>query len=126
MVPKPLDRPGDDLVSNVLIGIPLILRRIEKAQAGEVGLGAGVNMLRRLSGAAWIDANRGVERGDADIVIGKRPFVETSPPEINNAHAVGLADGLERPLPDPDPIRVVHKPKIRERVPDLTVLLSDG
>ena len=115
MVPKPLDRPRDDLIGDVFIRIPLILRRIEKTEAGEVGLVTEpVNMLRRLAGAARVGTDRGIEHGDADIVIGKRPLVEISPPEIYNTHAVDLADGLELPLPDPDPIRVEHKPKIRE------------
>ncbi len=126
MVPKPLDRPGDDLVGNVLIGIPLILRRIEKAKAGEVGLVAEpVDMLHRLAGAARIGADRGIEHGDADIVIGEGPFVEISPPEINNAHAVGLADRLEGAFPDSNPIRVEHEAKLRERIPEFAVLLID-
>lgn len=126
MVPKPLDRPGDNLIGDVLIGIPLILCRIEKAEAGEVRLVTEpVNMLHRLAGAARVGADRGIEHGNADIMIGERPFVEISPPEINNAHAVGLADGLERAFPDADPTSVEHKAKFRERIPEFAILLID-
>lgn len=127
MVPKPLDRPGDDLVGNVFIGIPLILRRIEKAKAGEVGLVAEpVDMRHRLTGTARIGADRGVQHGEADIVIFKRPLVEISPREIDDPHPISLADGLERPFPNARPVRVEHEPKFREGVPDLAVLLFDG
>jgi hypothetical protein len=126
IVPKPLDRPGHDLVGDILIGVPLILVRIVQAKRGEIRLVAeAIHMGHLLAGAARVGAERRIEDRDADIGILKPPLAELPPPEVADADAVGLADGLERPLPDTDPVGVEREPKLRERGPEFPVLLTD-
>jgi len=127
IVPKPLDRPGDDLVGDVFIWIPLILVRIVQAKRGEIRYVAeAIDVRHKLAGAARVGAKRRIEHRDADIGIIKPPLIELPPPDVADANAVGLGDGLERPLPDADPVRVEREPKLRERGPEFPVLLTDG
>lgn len=58
-------------------------------------------------------ANRRIEDENAHIGVGEIPPLKKSPREVEDANAVGLADGPERALPDADPIGMRHKRKLR-------------
>lgn len=70
IVPEPFDCPGNDLVGDVFIGVPLILCRIVEAERGKIRLVAeAIDMRHHLAGAARVGAERRVEHRDADQLL---------------------------------------------------------
>lgn len=124
---KPFERPGNDRIGDKLIGGPLTFRWVVDAQMGKIRrIAEPVDMLRRLSCAARIRADRRINHDDADAGIGKGPVLEEAPREIDYANAIGLADGSQRSFPDADPTGMQHKLKVRGFNPKPPVLFFNG
>jgi hypothetical protein len=126
MEQQPLDRPGDDLVDDVLIRAPLSLRRIEYAKARECWrIPPAVDVLGRLAGPARIGTNRRIEDRHALVRVCQHPAVEEAAREIHDLDAVGLTYRPECAFPHADPSRAREQIELRAFSPESVVLFLD-
>jgi hypothetical protein len=124
MEKKPLDRPGNNLIDDILIASPLALDWVVDAQVWKIWrMTEAINMLGGFTRSTRIGPDRGIDDGDTHIGGPKFPGIEITSRKISNADAVGLADGSQRPFPNTDPSRVQNKLKLRAFRPESPILL---
>jgi hypothetical protein len=123
MEKKPLDRPGNNLIDDILIASPFALGWVIDAQVWKIGrMTEAINMLGGFTRSARISPDGGIDDGDTHIGRPKFPGIEITSREIFNADTVGLADGPQRPFPNTDPSRVQNKLKLRAFRPESPIL----
>jgi hypothetical protein len=123
---QPFDRPGDDPVYYGFIGPPLVFDRIVDAQARKYRwIAEPINVLRGLTRAAWIRADRRINDENAEVWVLQIPIVEEASREVDDANAVDLADRPQRAFPHPHPVRSREKLKLRTLRPQFSILLVD-
>jgi hypothetical protein len=84
-----------------------------------------INMLRRFTRSARVAADRGIDDEYADVGLVQVPTVELPAREINDANAIGLADGPQCALPYADPLRMHDQLELRAIRPQFLILLVD-
>jgi hypothetical protein len=124
MEKKPLDRPRNNLIDDILIASPFALDWVVDAQVWKIGrMTETIDMLGGFPRSARIGADRGIDDGDTHIGGPKFPGIEIASREIFNADTVGLADGSQRPFPNTDPSRLQNKLELRAFRPESPILL---
>jgi hypothetical protein len=123
---QPLRGPRDDGGGDELLRSPGHLLRVVEAKARvlwavivPINMGQQTLLLDRVCADDRIDDDR------RDVGIFQRPAIEKAPLEENNPDAVGLRNGPDRSLPNPDPAGGAKEAKFWKIVPDSGVLLLD-
>jgi hypothetical protein len=126
MEKKPLDSPRDNALDDWLARLPIVLYGIVDAKSGKIGsMVVAVNVLRRLACSTWVDANRRFDDKYTDVWIPEVPVVELAAREINDADAIGLADGPQGAFPHRHPTAVCGHSELRALRPQLLILFGD-
>jgi hypothetical protein len=84
-----------------------------------------INMLRRFARAARIRTNERINNENRNVWIDDMIPFEKATLEIDNAHAVRLADRAKCPFPYRHPAELCHQPELRASSPKLAILLFD-
>jgi hypothetical protein len=123
---QPVDRPGDNGLGDKQLRRPFARHGIEEAEGRKIRwVVMAIDVLRRLARAPRITADRRVDDLDRDIGVSEEPVPEIPLREVPDAHAPGLHDRSQRPLPDAEPARMEDGPEIRVELTETPLLFFD-
>jgi hypothetical protein len=126
MEKEPFNCPGNDPLDNGLGWPPSILNGIVDAKRRKIRMVTiSINMLCRFTRSAGVAPNRRIDDKHAHVGQVQVPTIEPPAREIDDANAIGLADGPQRALPDAYPLRMRDQLELRAICPQFLILLVD-